>query len=350
MHVEKAVREALSRAGVDHANSVLLFLTPDYARDPEPALRAAARAAGCTQIFGCTGSGLLTEQEWVLDSPGAAAMVFGDGVTLDPAPGDRGDHLVLSFTTPQGLSASWLDEPVKRIGAISSDVFGHGPFAVWNAAKRVTDGHVHAHLTGARWTVELGHGVRALTAPMQVVEVDGYNVRRLGHYPALNVLINSLPPSVRRMERIPLHMLMYGVTFGEPSTAIRSGRYRLDHIVSANSEDFSITLAHELRPGERLFWALRDKLTVERQMAQAIERAGARLEADPDFAILLPCLSRGPSFYDGNDQDVALLKARYPNLPFIGFYGNGEIAPLDEGSHLYQYSAVLALFRIDSRP
>ena len=37
---------------------------------------AAARAGGCLQVVGCTGAGILTEEEWVLDSPGAAALVL----------------------------------------------------------------------------------------------------------------------------------------------------------------------------------------------------------------------------------------------------------------------------------
>lgn len=68
-HAEKAVKQALAKAGLERANAILLFLTPEYAANPEPALRAAARAGGCMQVVGCTGAGILTEDEWVLDSP-----------------------------------------------------------------------------------------------------------------------------------------------------------------------------------------------------------------------------------------------------------------------------------------
>src|SRR4030066_417518 len=71
-----AVERALERAGLTRANSVLLFLTPHFAPSPETALRAAARAPGCLQVTGCTGAGGLTGEEWLLDVPGAAAMVF----------------------------------------------------------------------------------------------------------------------------------------------------------------------------------------------------------------------------------------------------------------------------------
>src|SRR4030065_1104906 len=64
-----AVATAMERAQLTHANSVLLFLTPEFARDPQPALRAASKAANCMQVVGCTAAGIFTEQEWVLDAP-----------------------------------------------------------------------------------------------------------------------------------------------------------------------------------------------------------------------------------------------------------------------------------------
>ncbi len=59
-HAARAVAQALARAGLARATSVLLFLTPDYATDPHPALRAAARVAKCLQVFGATGAGRST--------------------------------------------------------------------------------------------------------------------------------------------------------------------------------------------------------------------------------------------------------------------------------------------------
>jgi small ligand-binding sensory domain FIST len=65
---------------------------------------------------------------------------------------------------------------------------------------------------------------------------------------------------------------------------------------------------------------------------------------EPEFALLFSCLGRGPYFYNGFDQDLALIKTLFPNLPIIGFYGNGEIAPINGINELLQYSAVLGLF------
>lgn len=345
-HAARAVSRALKRARLSRAHAVLLFLTPHYAPNPDPAIRAAARAAGCLQVIGATAAGILTEEEWVLDSPGAAAMVFAEPITLAPIGTGAADDeaVLLSLCTPAGVTADWLDIPAHRIGAISGDLFGHGPFKVWSNSRVADSGRADARFLGVRGLINASQGVRALTSPIEVAEVQGYDIKRLGNYPALNVLVKSLPMGIREMERIPLHLIMGGVTFGDPMTAIRDGRYRLNHIVSANLRDQSITLSHPLSRGERLFWAMRDALTAERDMRQTIEHTASALRALPSFALLFPCMGRGPHFYGNRDRDLDALAKRFPRLPIIGMYGNGELGPLDDANHLYQYSTVLGLF------
>ena len=61
---KQAVEAALRKADTDIATSVLLFLTPEFARDPHEALLAASKASSCTQIIGCSAAGIFTEEEW----------------------------------------------------------------------------------------------------------------------------------------------------------------------------------------------------------------------------------------------------------------------------------------------
>jgi small ligand-binding sensory domain FIST len=79
-------------------------------------------------------------------------------------------------------------------------------------------------------------------------------------------------------------------------------------------------------------------------MQESARECRKALGGVPDFTIMFPCLSRGPLFFGGSDKDLAAARESFPGTPIIGFYGNGEIAPLDEHSHLHQYSTVLAAF------
>jgi len=347
-HGRNAVNSALKKLKGQRANSVLLFLTHEYASNPTPTLRAVARAANCTQVFGATGCGLLTEDEWVIDGVGAAAMVFTGDLCLEPVSkavsSQKAHDLAVTFTTPEGLSSDWLDSPTHRIGSITSDAVGHGPFAVWSSGQVVKQGVASAWLSGANHAVVASQGFRALCLPQVVAEVSGHDIFKVGDSSALNTLIKALPFSIENEDRVPIHLLMYGITYGDPNTAIEDGRYHLNHILTANVDDNSITLSDQLAPGERLFWAIRDKLAAERDMQKSLEFAHKQLSAEPDFALLFPCLSRGPSFYGKKDRDIELVKTRFEGIPLAGFYGNGQIAPREQSSHLYYYSTVAGLF------
>jgi hypothetical protein len=91
----EAVQSALAKADLTQAGAVLLFLTRDFQRQPQPALLAAARAAGCMEIFGSTAYGVITESGWLLDQAGAAALVM-EMPSAKKTSGHR-----LSFTRPQ---------------------------------------------------------------------------------------------------------------------------------------------------------------------------------------------------------------------------------------------------------
>lgn len=344
-HVERAVSAAMDAAQLEQVTGVFLFLTDDHLRSLQPALRAAARVSRCTQVFGCSAMGLFTDQDWTVDSSGAAALVVGNGVAIGLESDAGWNRTLISLGTPHGASVDWLNQGGPRLGAIASDSSGRGPFEVWNHGRVEHAGITACTLEGVRVDTLVAQGVRPLTAPLEVAEANGFNLIRLGKYPALNVLINALPASIRRMDRIPLHMLMCGITFGEPDSAIAEGRFRLDHIVSANPDDHSITIADELYEGQRLFWALRDQLAAQREMERVIDLALAESGGAPDFALMFSCLGRGPGFYGGVDRDIETLRDKCPGMPFAGFYGNGEIAPMVDRSHLFSYTAAIGLCR-----
>ena len=344
---QKAVTAAMARAELTHANSVLLFLTPEFAREPQAALLAASKAANCMQVIGCSAAGIFTEEDWVLDAPAAAAMVFGGNVALSPAHEPEAETLILSLAAPNAINSAWIKAPGRRFGGVSGDATGQGPFNVWCGAKVSSQGRCETLIQGARGLVDVSQGIRALSTPLEITEANGYDVVALNAQPALNLLARELPLEIREQEHLPLHLLLAGVTFGETEHAISEGRYRLSPIIATNADDRSVTLSTRLIPGERLFWALRQPLAAERDMRKTLERMDQTFAATPDFGLFFPCMGRGPYFYGGKDRDLDLVTARYPAMPLIGFYGNGEIGPLDHDNEIFQYSAVLGLFKTD---
>ena len=343
-HAARAVSIALEKANITQAESVLLFMTPEYSEDAEAAVRLAGRTAGCLQVSGCIGYGILTNQDWILDSPGVAAMVFGKGTAISPITSSAADA-VISFSTPHDFNPNWLHDTTPHIGAIASDPLGQGNYKHWQGSQIKTNSCVELGITNVNAAFSVAQSFKTLTHPRIIDVADGLDVVRIENLPALDVLLDALPTSIKKND-LPLHMLLGGVIFGRPDNAIDEGRFHLDHIISTNPESHSITLTSELQPGERLFLAIRDTYAAELGMKQAIESATKKLGASPDFGLLFPCLGRGPSFYGGRVRDLEILTEAHPGMPFIGFYGNGEIGPLKDGNHTYQYSASLGLFKL----
>lgn len=349
---ERAVRAAMERANLAHPEAVLLYLSADFSHDPQPAIAAAARAADCLQVVGCTVAGVFTDEDWVLDAPAAAALVLGEGAGLRTArrnemKGDGGispdARPVLTLAAPNALDMTWIEAGGRRFGGVSGDATGQGPYSVWSGGRGQPIGRCELELTGVSAEIGVSQGVRPISRPTPLDRVEGHDILALGGMAALANLARDLPLSQRAPEKIPTHLLMAGIPYGEPENALAEGRFHLLPVVAVNGADQSVTVAGQLQPGLDLFWAMRQPQAAERDMNAMLSRLSDGHMDAPAFGLMFPCMGRGPYFYGGQDKDIRAVAKRFPGMPFIGFYGNGEIAHLDGANRLIQYSVVLAL-------
>jgi small ligand-binding sensory domain FIST len=338
----QAVSQAMTRVGAEVAASVFLVLTSEFARDPVPALRAAAKAANCTQIIGCSATGIFTEEDWVLDAPAAAAMVFTDSIRLETPSLTDTNQLLLTLAAPNAINTTWMTAPGIRFGGVSGDATGQGPFSVWQHGRGTVLGHSEMALYGVRGAVAAAHGLRILNMPQRVTKLEGHDLLELEHKNALR----SLNAARKGYEDLPMHYVM--AVFSDSVDAISAGNYQIASLVSCDEDTRSVTLAKQLRAGQYLSWAIREQDAALTDLQLTAVNLENSLAIRPEFAMFFSCLGRGPYFYGGVDRDLSLLTTKFPGMPIIGFYGNGEIAPSVQedkvGCELLEYSAVLGLF------
>lgn len=338
----QAVLQAMQTLDITIASSVLLIITSEFASDPLPAIKAAAKAASCVQVMGCSAPGIFTDQDWVLDAPAVAAMVFSGDISLQTLSNPEPDQLLLALTAPNAINTNWLAAPGQRFGGVSGDALGQGPFSVWQNAKGTVTGQCEAALTGVRGAVKAAHGLRFLSEPQTVTQVDGHNLQTLAGKPALKSLSNVC----KGYESLPVHLLM--AVYADTLETLEHGDYHLSTLLYGNEGEGSVTLSKRLQVGQHMRWAMRDVDAAQADLKKTAQQLSRQLQSTPDFGLLFSCMGRGPYFYGGVDRDLMLLKQQFPNMPLIGFYGNGEIAPINGVSELLQYSAVLALFSQDT--
>ncbi len=341
----QAVQAAMAKANIHAPSSVLLFLTSEFAADPQSAIKAAAKAARCTQIIGCSASGIFTEEDWVLDGAAAAAMVFSDDVNITLADGDSNAQLILTLAAPNAINSTWLNKaisnkPVARFGGVSGDATGHGPFSVWQNGKGATQGYCELVINKAQVAVAASHGLKRISKAQKITQTNRYDVCSIANIHALPSLMAAWQKQSKTPP--PYHQLV--AMYASKATQLERGDYNIASIISANEKDDSVTLTKALKEGDWLSWAVRDVDAAQIDIVKTASELKQQLTSEPAFALLFSGLGRGPYFYDGGDQDLALLKAMFPKLPMIGFYGNGEIAPIQGKNEMLEYSAVLALF------
>lgn len=339
----EAVRQALERLGAERARSVLLFLTGHFSRDPAPAIHAAARAAQTTQIAGCTAVGVYTERDWVIDVPAAAALVFASPADEhEPAPSlaAHDDDWLLSFAGPGAASRDWLALPGRRVGALAGDGTGRGPFPVWSAGKLLDAGRLDLQLPWAVCRVTVSPGLTPLSALLGVTEVKDFDLLRVAHKPALAALVAQALPHLDAGQPFPWHRLLIARAEDEPRLALASGDYELLPVLGVNANR-SLLVGGRLLEGDRIFSVLREPQFAKKEVD--VKLTTVKSDPAPQFVLLFNCAGRGPAFFDGRDADWDIVKRTYPGVPLIGFYGNGEIAPMAGRNRLFQYASVCAL-------
>ncbi len=339
--VVKAVTSAMLKADITIASSVILLLTSEFADDPQPAITAAAKAANCTQVFGCSATGIFTEEDWVLDSPAVAVMVFGGEVSIQTAKHYQPEQVLLTISAPNAINSTWLNNGNGRYGGISGDAVGQGPFSVWQNAKGGNAGMVDAHIAGVKLATKASHGFKILAKPKQIQQTNDFDITQIDNKSPLTILQKAWKAHNKSDAPIPLHLMM--AVYADSAETMNSGEFNQTNLISIDENTGNITLAQPLKTGQFLSWGLRDQIVAEADLLLTTQQLAEELGASPAFGLLFSCLGRGP-FYDGIDHDLRIIAQQLPNMPLLGFYGNGEIANIAGQNQLLPYSAVLSLF------
>jgi len=180
----EAVRNAMEKIKLTTCNSVVLLLSTEFANDPLPAIKAAAREANCMQVIGCTATGIFTEEDWVLDAPAVAVMVFGGNVHFQARnasqPHTPPNHEpLLTLTAPNAINSTWLNNGHARYGGVSGDALGLGAYSVWQNAKGEAKGFVEGYFSGVSGYHLASHGLQHLSLPQEISQTDGFDVTKL---------------------------------------------------------------------------------------------------------------------------------------------------------------------------
>jgi len=339
-HARQAVSKAVAKLGGEPISSVVLFLSPGYAFEPQEALREAAKVAGTVQVFGCCAMGLICEEEWVLDAEGATAMVFTQEAGLQALNIMRQRAIeprsVLTLCSPNASEIAMSINDYPKYGAVVTDEYGHGPFSLWQSGKIVE--HEYSFMAfDPALDVKLirADSIESISSPLQLNKANGFTLEQI-----------ELEPALRNLERHQQDVgeVLCAVSNSNSSNFIERGDYELYHIVGNDPKLGTVNLSGTVRAGRYLVWARRQAETAKSNLEAAIQAHKQSHSSEPRFGFMFNNISRGPEFYGGRDQDLALFQEAFPSTPLIGFYSNAEIAPNKQyNGVIHHHSSLLAL-------
>ncbi len=367
----EGVRRGLGGAAPD---LVLLFVSRHHGADEERILETAREAWPRALLLGCSAQSVIGAGREIEHRPGLSLTAarlpgvevrpvrLGEDAASDPdpnawdeaAPGAaRPAHLVLladPFTCDAEALLSLLDARLPgsvKIGALASGGTRAGENALYLGDALYRGGLVGVALGGAlELDAIVAQGCRPVAQPMFVTRCRDGRVCELDGRPAVEALrgvYEGLPPADQELARSSLFL---GIEMQSSRSEYGPGDFLIRNLVGLDTEGGALAVGAHLRVGQVVQFHLRDG----RASAQDLERhltryAAVRHGSRPGGALMFSCLGRGRHLYGCPDHDTELFRRRVGDVPIGGFFGNGEIGPVEGRTFLHGYTSAIGIFR-----
>jgi small ligand-binding sensory domain FIST len=351
------------------ASGGLVFLAGSLAEQVESVAAAIGRASLGFPVLVGTGAGVLSDRGEIEGSSAGTGLVLGSGEAeavvaqgdgADSAaselavrlgslcPGGRSTALVFAQSRGFGIDSIEPLREVKGVTIVGGGTPGDAPIVAVARDGAVSSGRFGALVIRrlAPAHVRVSAACRLLMPLSPITEVRGAAVLRIDGEPALDVLRSV----ATGLEGQPLVLAVLAPPAPASILATDSdleprAELLVRGIQGVDPSQGAIVVSEEAQRGMRMAFAIRDPdvARTDLEMAsRALERdiAGAQ----PLFGVYVSCAGRGTALYGAADVDVRIVRARFPDTPFVGLHSAFEIAPCAGRPAVQLYTGVMAVF------
>ena len=365
----EASRDAIERSGTDRADLALVFVTGDARARAHEALHAVRRVTGAPVVLGCSGTGILTERREVEGELAVAVLVVrGERLVATPFSFERqgerrelgtelgrrigstvaegGCVLVLPDATgcdPPALLAQ-LHESLGFVPVLGAVAAGAPMFELYDSDA--TEGAlVGVALSGLAPVIGVTQGCTPIGDPYVITHADSNVIHRIGSRPALEVLgeaINAHPGAAARVQRAGVFA---GLAMDPAKSPLERGDFLVRNLVGADQSSGALALGDRVRVGQTLQFQIRDAQASREDLRTMLDELAGRLGGRrPAFGCYFDCAGRGRGLFGVPDHDVTLIREHLGEFPLVGFFGNGEFAPIGRRNFFHNYTGALVIF------
>jgi len=348
-----SIGETLSR-DLPGARLGILYATPALADKLEEVLAVVRRVSGIPDWVGAVGHGIVGNAEH-FDGAGLSALALdlpGDAYRLLP-------HMTDDLS-PLGAHAAWIAahrpgfgivhvdpgcvDPADTIAGIAdaSEAFLVGGLTMpapdgAQIAGKVVAGGISGVLFAGSVAVATGltQGCVPAGPVHRVTAADGNVLVQLDGQPALDVMKQDLKPeNLAQLKAFAAEMQI-----GLPIPGSDTGDYLVRDFTGIDPREGLIGVVALVDPGDRLFFARRDRPAAVDdmiRMAEQLKRRAPRASGGLYFS----CVARGPRLFGDDVCERDLIRDSFGAMPVAGLFCNGEVS----NARLYAYTGVLAVF------
>lgn len=362
---EEASLAALRAAGLEAAESALLFSSGHDAAAIPGLLERAVRILGSERLAGASSHGVLAngvEEEGrpavgvlalagleahsfllseLASEEGRAGPEIAARIGAAPTPAD----LVLAFPDPVALAPdkllASLDEALRpaAVAGAGSAPAGVGPALQWGDG-RIATGAVSGMVVRGKHpsTIGITQACRPATGWMQVTRSQGNWLLELDGRPALDVYTEvAREPLAADLRRAAAFLLAALPRAGD---SLEPGSYLVRNVVGFDPNRRSFAIGERIAVGDRLSLVLRNPESARADLKAMLGLVGGGPFA---FGLYFDCCARASSLFGVSGLEAGYLHNRLRDIPLLGMLGSWEIGPIAGRTELLAYTGVLAL-------
>ena len=371
----KEIAELLKPAHPNGADLAVVFVSPHHAiryRQLPPLLYEAMEIG---ELIGCSGAGIIGQgsevergpalsvtvaslpevglKSFALDAEAVKALAarpkaWTELLELEPEHEPVFVLLPNPFACPVdelvvSLDAAFPESP--KVGGLASGGQDAASTALFLRQGREEAGVVGLALWGdLQMDTVVAQGGRPIGVPFILTHCHQNLAIQLDGEPAIKALdkvYGSLSEKDRERFRKSPHV---GIGLHAGKRPFRQGDYLLRNVLGVDRDKGAVALGAHLQVGMELRFHIRDADTSTLDLDAVLDRAYSRT-SDVTGALLFSCLGRGESLYGTSGHDSGVFRQYYGDVSLGGFFGNGEIGPVQGRTHLHGYTSSFALFR-----
>ncbi len=381
----EAARTALSNAGIETCDFILLFATADY--DHEKILRGIRSITGNTPLSGCSAAGVITQsgpagEGYYTDSglvKGESAvglMVFSSRKirfrnyivhNLHDKSREAGEELGQKITSesedpalliilPDGLTFnsnlffSGVDSNLKKPllfcgGGASESINAYKTYQFYND-EVFTDSASCISISG-EFNIEtaINHGCNPIGREKKITKAEANRIYEIDHAPAWAFFKEYLPEVVEEYTSEVAGSLC--ICEKLPEEIITDYDRYIVRAPSVKHPDGSMQLVAEIPTGSMIKLGRRDPDKISMNAKKMAERIKSNLGGRKPVAVLhFDCAARGKLCFgaDAKEKGIDVIQNVFDKgTPWLGLYSYGEIGPIGRRNYFHNFTASLCV-------